>query len=636
MRYQKTDHFLLWGIIAPLLTYAGWTKWAVVNTHAPLHGLALLDFLRLHAGYYGLALLGCAWLLRGAPHRWRWRLATLLLTLYFAAADIAYSITIYYTGALAPFDVAYYMGRAIDKLFLSIPATEWFTLALLPALPIALAALKWQQQRRNVSPALRRTGMAIAALLLVCMLVPPLSAQLELNTARPSYAYQIIEFLRQRTLLPEAIADEPAPSASLSLQKMPAPVRNLVIVALESVGASATSLHNPELPGVTPFLQELAQNSWVAEGYTVTPHTSKAMVAINCGQQPYPRHPIFESTYGVDAPCLASLLGQQGYNTAFFQSPTEHFENRRGLVKNLGFEDFFSGDDMNKTGFQLANYFGYEDNILLQPSQDWISRQNAPFFAFYLTGTTHHPYWVPGRYGFHEFLKDDPEHNRYLNAVHYLDHFVRNLIAQYKAAGLYENTVFVIVGDHGESLGQHSRQQHNASLYQEVMRVPLLIHAPGLDLRGQGGVASQLDILPSTLHLLGFQWQGQTEGLALVGTGQQRDAAIAGCWYDNWCLARMDGRYKYIYNFNQKGEELYDLQQDPQERHNIASQFPAQTKQWREELLGRHQQQLLRWHDYLARQDEDYWDNRGETLGTPAKLLQLAQDDPRRQQGAQQ
>lgn len=359
-------------------------------------------------------------------------------------------------------------------------------------------------------------------------------------------------------------------------------------------------------------------------------------MAINCGQQPYPRHPIFESTYGLDAPCLPQLLKQQGFRTAFFQSPTEHFENRRELVKKLGFDEFFPGDDMNRDGFQLANYFGYEDNIMLPPSENWLRQQKAPFFAFYLTGTTHHPYWVPERYGFREFVKNDPERNRYLNAVHYLDQFTRNLIAQYKQAGQYENTVFVIVGDHGESLGEHSRMQHNASLYQEVMQVPLLIHAPGLNLRGTTGLASQLDILPSALQLLGFQWQGNLEGMALAGTGQQRETAVAGCWYDNWCLARTDGRHKYIYNFNQKAEELYDLQQDPQERTNIAAEHPAQVKQWRDQLLDRHQQQLLRWHGYLAKQNDDYWDNRGETLGTPGKLLQLAQDDPRQQQAAQQ
>lgn len=631
MLLRKTDHFILWAVLTPLLSYTAWTKWAVVHSHTPLTGWALLDFLRLHGGYYGLILLWSALLLRAGERPRPWRLTVLVLVSFFVAADFSYSIAIFHTGALAPFDVAYYMGKAVGRLPSSIPATEWLTLAFLPTLFIALAALKWRQLRRSPTSVSLRFNGALAALLLAALLVPPLHPQLELNTARPSYAFQITEFLRQRTVLAEAHAEEPA-ALPLRLQSAPIQPRNLVIIALESVGAQATGLNNPAMRDVTPFLNELARTSWVAQqAYTVTPHTSKALVAINCGRQPYPRHPIFESTYGLDRPCLAHLLREKGFNTAFFQSPTEHFENRRSLVTNLGFAEFFPGDDMNKNGFQLANYFGYEDNILLQPSDHWIRRQTTPFFAFYLTGTTHHPYWVPDRYGFHEFVKDDPELNRYLNAVHYLDRFTRNLIEQYRQAGLYENTVFVIVGDHGEGLGQHNRLQHNASLYQEVMQVPLLIHAPGLRLQGQGDIASQLDILPSALDLLGFQWQGETDGFALTAPYAQRDAATANCWYDNWCLARADGRYKYIYNFNQKVEEVYDLQADPQERSNIAAQFPELVKQWRAELLARHERELRRWHTHLSQLDEDYWDNRGATLGSSVQLLKLAQDDPRRE-----
>lgn len=637
MIYRKADHIILWVLVTPLLSYTAWTKLAVVYTHTPLTGWALLDFLRLHGGYYGLILLWCTFLLRSSQRPLPWRLAVLALATYFIAADFAYSVTILHTGALAPFDVAYYMGKAVNALQPPIQLMEWFTLALLPALFVALAALKWRQLHSGgAAPSLRFSGVLVP-LLLTALLVPPLHPQLELNTARPSYAYQIIEFLRQRTMLAEAHAEELPPALPLSLQTAPTQPRNLVIIALESVGAQATGLNNPALQDVTPFLNELARTSWVAQqAYTVTPHTSKALVAINCGRQPYPRHPIFESTYGLDTPCLAHLLREKGFSTAFFQSPTEHFENRRGLVTNLGFAEFFPGDDMNKDGFQLANYFGYEDNILLQPSDHWIRRQTTPFFAFYLTGTTHHPYWVPDRYGYHAFVKDDPELNRYLNAVHYLDRFTRNLFEQYRQAGLYENTVFVIVGDHGEGLGQHNRLQHNASLYQEVMQVPLLIHAPGLRLQGQDGIASQLDILPSALDLLGFQWQGETDGFAVTRPGAQRDAAIANCWYDNWCLARTDGRYKYIYNFNQKVEEVYDLQADPQERRNIAAQFPEQAKQWRAELLTRHERELRRWHTHLSQRDEDYWDNRGATLGSSVQLLKLAQDDPRRVQQAMQ
>lgn len=626
--FKRWDLLLISAFIFPLLTYCFWNKWWVVDAATPLENWALVDFVRLHLGYYGLMLLWSCLMLLATNRQWLARALTLLLMLFFAAADLGYSATIFFTGALAPYDVAYYMGKATGKIPFSIQTTEWLTLALVPAVFLATVLIRRRAWSRYWPK--RIVSISGSTLLLMCA-IPPIADSLELNVARPSYAYQLMEFFERKFAFSSVQAAEGVrPDFSLISKDKQKPASNLVIIALESVGANATGIYNPARQAVTPFLSALAASSWVAErAYTVVPHTSKAMVAINCGQQPYLRHPIFESLYGSPTPCLASLLREQGYATAFFQSPTERFENRRGLVKQMGFETFVSGDELNNAGFQLANYFGYEDNILLEPSRVWLEQQQTPFFAFYLTGTTHHPYWMPDTYGIQTFDEFNPEKNRYLNAVHYLDNFVSKIIDQYKQAGKYENTIFVIVGDHGESFDK-ARKQHNASLYQDVVQIPLIVHAPTLIKNPyRSPLASQVDILPSVLDLMGYRWRGEPEGVALINTAIQRETAMTSCWYDLWCASLVDYQYKYIFNFEQKKEELYDLHADPNEEYNIAELYPDITAVRREHIRERTHHNLQRWEAHLASKNVNFRYSKDETLGAPVKLLRLSPSDPR-------
>lgn len=128
--------------------------------------------------------------------------------------------------------------------------------------------------------------------------------------------------------------------------------------------------------------------------------------------------------------CLADLLAEQGYNTAWFTSSTATFEIERlpELVKNLGYEEFYPVESMDTEGFEQANYFGYEDDVMLQPSREWLEEhKDEPSLATYETITPHHQYLAPEeRYGREEFDEND-EVNRYQNSVRYQDFFLKNL-----------------------------------------------------------------------------------------------------------------------------------------------------------------------------------------------------------------
>jgi lipoteichoic acid synthase len=351
--------------------------------------------------------------------------------------------------------------------------------------------------------------------------------------------------------------------------------RNIVIIFLESTRAQSTTPYNEDLD-TTPFLAELANESLMFErAYAVVPHTSKALVASLCGVPPPLDTAKTESKPGIiPARCVPDLLKEHGYRTAFFQSATEKFERRPQLVDNLGYEDFFATQDMNKEGFQEANYFGYEDNIMLDPSREWLEENgDEPFLATYLTVTAHHNYVVPDRYGMKKFAEDEVL-NRYQNTVRYQDFFLMNLFAQYKDLGLYEDTIFIVFGDHGEGFDEHGLKQHDNVIYNEGLRIPFLIHDPRRpEARRVEAPVNQLDILPTVADLLGYRIEGGTyPGASMLAPPEDRTLR-ASCYHEDACIASIRGDEKYIYHYGNKGDEFFDLAEDPQERNNIIGQL---------------------------------------------------------------
>jgi len=382
--------------------------------------------------------------------------------------------------------------------------------------------------------------------------------------------------------------------------------RNVVFILLESTRASATSLYNPKLEGTTPHLEKLGKTSIVARNaWAVMPHTSKAIVTTMCGIPPHLTLKISEAQgAGIPAKCLPELYREQGYATGFFQSATKNFESRETLVDNMGFEDFYPLERLgSRKGFEKVNYFGVEDDIMLAPSRRWLKKQakDKPFFMTYLTLTPHHDYLSPKRYGFEEYDEAE-EFNRYLNSVHYVDQFVANVIEMFKKQGRYEDTIFVILGDHGEGFNEHGRSQHDNVIYQEGLHIPMLVHDPKLadKPREVEPRTSQLDLAPTVIELSNFDLTGGNfPGESLLTLDRER-RIFAHCWYERRCMATIQGDRKYIDHFGTQPAELFDLSKDPLEKKSLFTS---------EEAVKVEHEALSRWRAnvnafYEAHQDE--------------------------------
>ena len=418
--------------------------------------------------------------------------------------------------------------------------------------------------------------------------------------ARPGKAFSLDAFINVALTAAEAAdnasfsgaADAPSADAEFADDARSEQRRNVVLIHLESTRAKSVTPYNKDLQ-TTPFMEEMAKESLLAErAYAVVPHTTNAIAAANCGIDP-PLNPWQTSSLGdkVLSRCLADLLSDQGYDTAWFTSSTSTFEIERlpELVKNLGYQEFYPVETMDTEGFEQANYFGYEDDVMLEPSRKWLEEhKDKPFLVSYETITPHHQYLAPEQsYGREEFDEND-EANRYQNSVRYQDFFLKNLFDQYKELGLYEDTVFVLYGDHGEGFGEHGRYQHDNTIYEEGIKIPLIVHDPK---RFKEGVrvtqpVSQLDILPTVAGLLGYEIEGGShKGDSLLEPLPEDRTVKTSCWSESGCLASIKGAMKYVYHFDDAPDELFDLSEDPLEEHNLAAAHPEEVEARRAELL---------------------------------------------------
>jgi lipoteichoic acid synthase len=243
---------------------------------------------------------------------------------------------------------------------------------------------------------------------------------------------------------------------------------NVVIVILEGIQYDCTSLagayggiapqSGPGEGGPTPYLTTLAaQGASFPNARSIVTHTTKALFALLTGRVPAASQDISE-TVPAQKPyaSLATILEESlGFRTAFFQSAKGTFESRPGLVHNLGFDKFWAREDLNDPN-QFLGYLGCDEFAMLEPITEWIESEDRPFLLVVLCSVTHDPYDVPEWFG-----QEPPELvDRYQEAITYTDRFLAALDVELTNLNLTDDTIFCVVGDHGEAFGEHRMMGH--------------------------------------------------------------------------------------------------------------------------------------------------------------------------------
>jgi arylsulfatase A-like enzyme len=208
-----------------------------------------------------------------------------------------------------------------------------------------------------------------------------------------------------------------------------------------------------------------------------------------------------------------------------------------------------------------------------------------------MTNVGHHDFRTPASWQKVRFEGvSNPQLEAYYNCLRYVDGVLRQLVDGYRELGLLEDTVFVFVGDHGQMFDEHNARQTYNAVYQEGLHVPALIYAPGMPLvpRVVKGARLQVDILPTIAELLGYRIEGaQLPGVSLLQPVAADRRLFFSSSIDWTFLAARRGSRKYIYSFDRKPMEVFDLERDPDEAHplQIGKQELAQVRremlEWR-------------------------------------------------------
>lgn len=390
--------------------------------------------------------------------------------------------------------------------------------------------------------------------------------------------------------------------------------RNVILVVLESTGAKYTSLYGSRYD-TTPTLVAESRHALVFDDfYCHMGLTANSVASLTLSIYPY----MTWREYTVEYPempgdSLGDALKRHGMRTAFIHSGDLAYTNQRAFLDHRGFDALIDYIDMKAP---VVSSWGSHDGALVDGVLKWIDEGGAaPFFVKAWTTQSHHPYEPTPGVPLIDFFEggplpeDDYDLGRYLNTVHYTDSQLARLFAGLRERGLAEDTLVVVTGDHGEAFGEpHNAWGHGSRVYDESVRVPMMIWSPVLFPEGRRvkTVGGHVDVNPTITDVLGVPPSPLWRGRSLFDPKRPGRAYFYAA-NDDYLLGVREGKWKYIYNATRGRDELYDLEQDPQEQRNVARQHA--------ELCHRLRQRLAAWRDDTGRQLAEI---RAAAAGAPA------------------
>jgi len=358
--------------------------------------------------------------------------------------------------------------------------------------------------------------------------------------------------------------------------------RNVVLIFLESTAARYWPNRDSAIDPM-PNLTALASHGISFEhAYAVYPESIKGLFSVLCSR--YPAFDVAAEAYsGIKCPALPQQLGNAGYRTALFHSGRFMYLGMPAIIEKRGFEVL---EDAGTIGGNIHSSFGVDDSSTVKRLLSWIDslKQGERFFVTYLPVAGHHPYASPERGPFRA-SGENGEMNRYLNALHYGDRALGELLSGLRVRDLDRNTLFVLFGDHGEAFGQHEGNfGHTLFIYDENVRVPYIIAAPGLieDKIRISSAASLIDTAPTILDLLGLRVPEKIQGTSLLDSNPRMSLFFTD--YSLGWLGLYDACGKYLFEINSGRSKLYDVCQDPDETNDLSDREHDRTAAYRARL----------------------------------------------------
>lgn len=296
--------------------------------------------------------------------------------------------------------------------------------------------------------------------------------------------------------------------------------KNIIKIHLESLQSFMIDykLHGEE---VMPFLHSLADENNRQFTYfdnffhqTEQGKTADAELIMDNSLYGLPQGAAFVTKGSNTYQSLPAILQQQaGYTSAVFHGDDKSFWNRDEIYKEFGIEHFYDASYYDMSDEQVINY-GLKDKPFFNESMPMLKELEQPFYAHMITLTHYHPYLIDAEDATIKSADTgDKSVDRYFQTARYMDEALEQFFADLQDAGLYENSVIIIYGDHYGISDNHNKAMQEITGEEitplknaELQRVPLLIRVPGV--RGEGvnhTYSGQIDAMPTLLHIAGIE-----------------------------------------------------------------------------------------------------------------------------------
>ena len=370
--------------------------------------------------------------------------------------------------------------------------------------------------------------------------------------------------------------------------------KNVIVITVDSLRADHMQVYGYARP-TTPFLSRLRAEGKLRRVEFATSTCAES----NCGIV----STLFSKTLRHQVPedfTLFALLTDQGYDTHFILSGNHNWQ---GLREMYGQEltSYFDGD--------MSARYGWSDDRVLFEGLDRIGTHARPSFFYFHLMSPHILGYKDQRFRAYQpavvklnmdaLWRGDYDHtsvvNNYDNGVLQADATIRDLFAALDRKGYLRNSIVVILADHGEALGDRAARMygHINWLYQETIRIPMLIYDESPTAYHGLAFGTQVDVAPTIVDRLGLPIPQQWEGVSLLDDAAPRQT-MHQTRLTKPCFALIDyapeRMMKYMQCTSSASDELYDLTQDAAERHNLAENEPA--------LVAGYRQMLDRWRNW--------------------------------------
>ena len=359
--------------------------------------------------------------------------------------------------------------------------------------------------------------------------------------------------------------------------------RHVVLISIDTCRPDYLSCYGFNRP-TTPNIDKLAAESILfTNAISPVPITLPAHASMLTGTIP-PYHGVHDNMdyrLSQGQVTLAELLRQNGYTTGAIISA---FVMDSQFDLDQGFDHYDDTFMASRTTIGINERRGDETSQL---AVQWLDEHKDEDSFLFLHYYDPHASYDPPQPFAARFADD-----LYAGEIAFVDHCIGLVIDKLKDLGLYDSTLIVITGDHGEMLGEHGEDTHAYFIYQSALRVPLIFKVPGAGAASIDDGVGLIDIFPTICSTLGIETPEHGQGEDLTGyfsnTGARRERVFY-CesftptkYYDAaGLLGIIVGGWKYIHTAR---PELYDLINDPHELNDLAAEQPARVDTCRRQL----------------------------------------------------